>query len=85
MKDSTELSLGKFTRRERCSFKRGLLQDYSLARRKMGLRCRAGQIPANGVYIGLQEEDIYKLPGNFFPEMSMCLITIEMANFCFTP
>jgi hypothetical protein len=27
-------------------------------------------------YIGLQEEDIYKLPVNFFP---------EMASFCFTP
>jgi hypothetical protein len=36
-------------------------------------------------YIGLHEEDIYKLPGNFFPEMPTCLITIEMASFCFTP
>jgi hypothetical protein len=36
-------------------------------------------------YIGLQEEDIYKQPGNFFPEMPTCPITIEMASFCFTP
>jgi hypothetical protein len=27
-------------------------EDYSLGHRKWGLRCRAGQIPANGITLG---------------------------------
>jgi hypothetical protein len=51
----------------------------------MGLALQSRTDTSERRYVGLQEEDIYKLPENFFPEMPMCLVMVEMASFRFTP